>query len=202
MRPAKKGRLREACRNEAQLPGGPTLAAIIQGMFVTRQAQLFRLHLEIDARVAAIRDDRSDWLCRKGCDNCCRRLADAPTLTAAEWCLLREGLAELAPGRLEEIRAAMAELANEATRPVVCPLLDRAAGACLVYAHRPVACRTYGFFAQRELGLYCHDIEVRVAGGELDDVVWGNHDAIDRSLIGLGEARSLTAWFKDWADTW
>ncbi len=44
------------------------------------------------------------------------------------------------------------------------------------YAQRPVACRTYGFYVQRELGLYCGDIEARVAGGELADVVWGNHD--------------------------
>jgi Fe-S-cluster containining protein len=68
----------------------------------------------------------------------------------------------------------------------------------MVYAQRPVACRTYGFYVQRELGLYCHDIETRVADGSLDAVVWGNHDAIDHRLAGLGEIRLLTEWFERW----
>ena len=84
------------------------------------------------------------------------------------------------------------------TPPLVCPLLDPASGACPVYAARPVACRTYGFYVQRELGLYCHDIESRVADGALADVVWGNQDAVDRELAGLGETRSLIEWFGRW----
>jgi len=42
------------------------------------------------------------------------------------------------------------------------------------WCSRPVACRTYGFCLQRDLGLYCRDIESRVAG--------------------LGEARPLAEW--------
>jgi hypothetical protein len=34
-----------------------------------------------------------------------------------------------------------------------------------------------------------------VAQGELDDVVWGNQDVIDRALSASGETRSLTEWF-------
>jgi Fe-S-cluster containining protein len=75
-------------------------------------------------------------------------------------------------------------------------MLDESEGACPVYAQRPVACRTYGFYVQRELGLYCADIEARVAGGELDDVVWGNHDAVDHALGALGDVRALTEWFE------
>ena len=30
------------------------------------------------------------------------------------------------------------------------------------------------------------------------DVVWGNHDAIDQRLAGLGETRALTEWFERW----
>jgi len=160
-------------------------------------APLTRLHDEIDARVASIRENRPDWLCGKGCDHCCRRLAEIPQLTAAEWALLQEGLAGLAPDHLREIGRKMAALAGQSARPVVCPLLDESSGACPVYAQRPVACRTYGFYAQRDLGLYCHDIESRVAAGALADVVWGNHDAIDRQLAGLGVSRPLTAWFAD-----
>lgn len=159
---------------------------------------LVQLHADIDVRVHTIREAHPDWLCGKGCDSCCKRLADVPQLTVAEWDLLRDGLAELPPERLQEIGMGMAAVAGQRSRPVVCPLLDLSTGACPVYAHRPVACRTYGFYVQRDLGLYCHDIESRVAEGLLADVVWGNHDVIDRRLAGLGESRALTDWFELW----
>lgn len=159
---------------------------------------LARLHLEIDARVQNIRENHPDWLCGKGCDQCCRWLAAVPQLTITEWELLRDGLAALAPAELQEIGRKVAALAVSAARPVVCPLLDQSTGACPVYAQRPVACRSYGFYAQRELGLYCHDIESQVDEGRLADVVWGNHDAIDQRLASLGESRSLTEWFASW----
>lgn len=159
---------------------------------------LSRLHADIEVRVQTIREERPDWPCGKGCDSCCRRLAEAPELREAEWTLLREGLAALTPERLKTIRRDMAALAGQRSRPIVCPLLDQSTGACPVYAQRPVACRTYGFYAQRDLGLYCRDIECLVAAGALADVVWGNHDAIDRRLDGLGESRALTDWFERW----
>lgn len=81
-------------------------------------------------------------------------------------------------------------------RPLTCPLLDRSNGTCPVYHQRPVACRTYGFYVQRDKGLYCHDIELQVDEGRLPSVVWGNHDAIDQRLAGLGESRSLSDWFE------
>lgn len=164
---------------------------------------LTRIHLDIDARVASIRENHADWLCGKGCDNCCRRLAEVPQLTSVEWALLRQGLAALAPERLAEISRKMAALAEQNSRPLVCPLLDEASGACPVYAQRPVACRSYGFYVQRDLGLYCHDIEKLVAEGALADVVWGNHDVIDQQLGILGEKRPLTEWFADYfVDGW
>lgn len=162
---------------------------------------LLQLHADIDARVQQVREDRADWPCAKGCDNCCRQLADVPQLTEIEWNLLREGLAALSAARLAEIRAEIAALSVEHSRPVTCPLLERSSGACPVYLHRPVACRTYGFYVQRDLGLYCGDIESRVADGELADVVWGNQDAVARQLRGFGETRSLVEWFGRWDET-
>jgi len=159
---------------------------------------LAQLHLDIDARVQTILEDRSDWLCKKGCDSCCRQLADVPQLTRAEWGLLQEGLADLSQERLQEIRRNMDALSSQQSRPVVCPLLDLSSGTCPVYTQRPVVCRTYGFYVQRNQGLYCRDIESRVAEGTLGDVVWGNHDAIDQRLAGLGEVRALTEWFQRW----
>ena len=159
---------------------------------------LTELHVDIDLRVQNIRADRTDWLCGKGCDHCCRQLACVPQLTLAEWDLLREGLTALPEARLLEISNNMAALSSSPSRPVTCPLLELSTGNCPVYTHRPVACRTYGFYVQRDLGLYCHDIETLVADGALVDVVWGNHDAIDHRLCGLGEKRALTGWFEDW----
>lgn len=160
---------------------------------------LAALHTDIETRVQAIADGHPDWPCRKGCDGCCRRLAEPPRLAAAEWELLREGLAALPAELLQAISRAVADLA-ELPRPLVCPLLDGESGACRVYAHRPVACRSYGFYVQRGLGLYCREIEGRVEAGEWLDVVWGNHDGIDRRLAGLGESRDLAEWFAGWVN--
>ncbi len=121
-----------------------------------------------------------------------------PRLTGAEWQLLREGLAALDASQRDEITGKIMALAGDVVGPVVCPLLDGSSGACPVYAHRPVACRSYGFYVDRDLGLYCRDIEALVAGGELDDVVWGNHEAIERRLAQFEPLRPLTEWFMAW----
>lgn len=156
---------------------------------------LAALHREIDRRVQTIVDGSDDWPCRKGCDRCCRRLAAVPQLTSAEWRLLKAGLALLPPETMDSIRQKIHALTGNPTGLIVCPLLEESSGACPVYAQRPVACRTYGFYVQRTLGLYCNEIEQRVAQGALADVVWGNHDAIDRQLAALGPQRALTDWF-------
>jgi Fe-S-cluster containining protein len=160
--------------------------------------ELFQLQADVETRVVAIREARTDWPCGKGCDACCRSLADVPQLTAAEWSLLRAGLATLSKKRLEAIRRDVEAMTAHISRPLVCPLLDQPTGACPVYAQRPVACRTYGFYVQRGVGLYCSDIEERTTNGDMADVMWGNHDAIDRRLDDLGERRSLTEWFATW----
>lgn len=156
---------------------------------------LAKLHADIDQRVDFIRAEQPEWLCRSGCEGCCHRLAEIPQLTTEEWVLLREGLSLLPEAVLQGIRENVAALAEQQSRPIVCPLLDQATGTCRVYSYRPTACRTYGFYVQRDKGLYCKDIEAQVASGALVDVVWGNQDAIDQQLKGTGETRELTAWF-------
>ena len=83
--------------------------------------RLAEVHADIEARVQSIRSDRADWPCAKGCDRCCRQLADVPKLTESEWALLCEGLAALPTARLAEIRAEVAVLAHDHPRPVICP---------------------------------------------------------------------------------
>ena len=56
---------------------------------------LNHLHSDIYDRVRAISEDNLDWPWRRGCDGCCRRLAEIPQLTMAEWNLLRERLHSL-----------------------------------------------------------------------------------------------------------
>ena len=158
---------------------------------------LAEIHANIEQRVEAIREDHPEWLCRAGCEGCCHRLAEIPQLTTSEWALLQEGLATLSEPLQQRIRQSVEFLAEQTIRPIVCPMLDQSTGTCRVYAYRPTACRTYGFYVDRDKGLYCQDIEVQAASGKLDNVIWGNQDAIDQQLKGTGETRELTAWFAD-----
>lgn len=154
------------------------------------RSELLGLYERIDARCREILEARPDWPCARGCDGCCRRLAEPPRATAAEWGLLLEGFARLdaaARGKVRERLAALSE------RPFTCPLLDEATGACRVYATRLAACRTYGFFRSGEAGLWCGRVrELADGAGEL---VFGNQDALEARLtasfgpaIGMAEA--------------
>jgi Fe-S-cluster containining protein len=132
------------------------------------------LHDDIAYRVAAISEH--GWPCRKGCDGCCRSLSRQPVLSEAEWLLL-------APRLTAQMRQRIVEFADSK----VCPLLED--GTCSVYDVRPVACRTYGFYVDREGGLYCSVID-----GLGKDVVWGNGEAVERRLDAMGPRRSLNEW--------
>lgn len=143
------------------------------------------LHETVAARASAIVESHGSWPCRKGCDACCRRLAAIPSLTAAEWELLRPAIESLPPSVHARIEAF-----EGAVRPIVCPLLED--GACLVYDARPVACRTYGFYVDRDGGQYCGDIEALNA-----EVVWGNGASVEAELSALGERRDLLTWWRD-----
>lgn len=165
---------------------------------MTAPERISALATEIEFRVQAIRGAQPDWPCRKGCDTCCRRLAALPRLTPPEWQRLCEGL-DLLP---RELLATIAHKVRQtATRPVVCPLLDDATGACRVYAYRPIACRTYGYYVERDKGLYCAIIEARVDAGETNSVVWGNHESVDARLAACGEPRSLADWMATYGST-
>jgi Fe-S-cluster containining protein len=158
----------------------------------------------IEERTSAILDGQPSWPCREGCDTCCRRLARPPELTRAEWAALWEGFRGLDAGTRQRIRAHVRELAAEeaaGARHFVCPFLGQGTGACLVYAHRPAACRMYGFYVSRGEGRYCDLIHERARQGELEGVVWGNQDAVERELAQeLGPPISITVWFEQAGD--
>lgn len=170
------------------------------------RSRLLAIYDDVGRRTRATGEAHAWWPCRRGCDTCCRRLADIPRLVRAEWELLQEGLAALAPdvrsavlARIEELAAAQRE--ERLPRHVTCPMLDEVEGACRVYAQRPGACRTYGFYVERGLGLHCDLITEAVAQPRDEGdapVVWGNQEGVDYALARVaGEAEAalpLTAW--------
>ncbi len=168
------------------------------------RTRLLAIYDDVERRTRATAGERAWWPCRRGCDTCCRRLADIPQLVRAEWELLREGLDALAPEVRAEVDARIGELAlaereGRLPRHVVCPMLDEREGACRVYAHRPGACRTYGFYVERGIGLHCDMITEAVASRPANEepIVWGNAEGVTYALARLrGERCSLplTAW--------
>jgi Fe-S-cluster containining protein len=136
-----------------------------------------------DARADAITARYPDWPCRKGCDHCCRSLARTPEISEIEWREVEKGLALLPAVTRAEIEAR--------TDSRTCAFLDPVQGACLIYEHRPIACRTYGFYVdERGIGLHCDKIEA----SQYPEAVWGNHSAVDARLEALGLTKSTVQW--------
>lgn len=151
------------------------------------------LDARIEARAAATRDAHPWWPCAEGCDHCCRSLPHLPTITRAEWERLRDTTARLRPDVQDEIRARTASAPS--VGPLTCPMLDRERGACLVYDARPVACRTYGFYTERDAGLHCNRVTKAVDENAADGpVIWGNGEAIAEDMKAFGEIASLREW--------
>ena len=136
------------------------------------------LDASIDARVTEIRGERPGWPCGRGCDACCRNLHEPMNLTRPEWDRVERGLSRLPP----EVRDVVEHRVQEAGR--ICPFLNRERGECLIYASRPIACRTYGFYLQRGAGLWCGDVEAFVTGEGTEGVVLGNQAVVERELGG------------------
>jgi Fe-S-cluster containining protein len=166
--------------------------------------RLLQLYEDVARRAEATTREHAWWPCRRGCDACCHALADIPRMVRAEWELLEEGLEALPLEVLAEVEAriealAAAEREGSLGRPITCPMLDEAAGACRVYAHRPAACRTYGFYVERGLGLHCAQITEAVEEAATRDeaIVWGNQEGVDAALArlhGEGAPLPLTEW--------
>ena len=78
------------------------------------------------------------------------------------------------------------------SRPFTCALLDTESGACLVYEARPIECRTYGFYLERDGVLGCELIEALAA--EPSNVIWGNHEAVMVAQEEFGPLAPLYEW--------
>ncbi len=73
-------------------------------------------------------------VCRKGCDSCCRHLS----LFWVEGFVLYEALQKSTKTKADIVRRKIAHAGSS----LECPLLED--HACLLYAARPVICRTHG----------------------------------------------------------
>jgi uncharacterized protein len=153
------------------------------------------LYADIEARTNSIYSSQTDWPCRKGCDHCCRHLADVPHATKEEWQQAQIALKLLAPEKQKDIAARIAQLTETSSKPVVCPFLDQENGSCSIYEARPTACRTYGFYVERDQGLYCHKIQSRVEEGFYQQVIWGNAESVDARLQQIGPQIDLIHFF-------
>ncbi|MEC4812051.1 MAG: YkgJ family cysteine cluster protein [Scytonema sp. PMC 1069.18] len=130
------------------------------------QQKLQLLDERVESRFQAIREGRNWWPCRRGCDHCCRHLAQPPELSPLEWARVDEAIAALAVPIRAEVEKKIHELLikiaeNTVGSQVVCPYLDENSGSCLIYDSRPIACRTYGFFVGRDrlfIQIFCSSV--------------------------------------------
>lgn len=145
------------------------------------------LDLRIAERCKQTETEHPWWPCAKGCDHCCRSLPSLPTVTKAEWDRLEAVLSD-------EQRTAI--LATTGPAPITCPLLDRTTGACTVYEARPIACRTYGFYAERDASMCCSLVTAAIDAHTDANVTWGNGEAVASDLRAHGGFRSLAEWLR------
>jgi Fe-S-cluster containining protein len=153
--------------------------------------KLHQIQTDVHIRTREIAAAHPDWPCRTGCDDCCRSLASVPLVTQPEWERIAAALESLPPQIGTAARRRIQASANS-TRPVVCPLLDTATGSCLVYDARPIACRAYGFYAERDSVLGYHRIESIAA--QFPDIIWGNHATLEAHLRTVGPAAPIPEW--------
>lgn len=152
---------------------------------------------EISDRVENLIAERPEWPCRKGCDHCCRSLAEPLRITLAEWRRLESALERLPEPIRRKVESRLQAAAQQNERPHVCPFLERASGACLVYEKRPAACRAYGFFRARTGGRFCDLVQTMIESEGEEGLVWGNHDSLEQRLErAYGDTVTLAAWLE------
>jgi Fe-S-cluster containining protein len=116
-------------------------------------------------------------------------------LTADEWNTLRTQIDRLPRETQRAIELRYEEL-ERSSGPLTCPFLDRNNGECLVYPARPIQCRSYGYYVERDRGLYCGQIQERVERGDFDSVIWGNHESVEAGLESIGPRHPLLEWVR------
>ena len=103
--------------------------------YVERLHNYRNLLAKVNELCSRIRSEYGDVIfCMEGCDGCCRHISLFPVEAVA----LAAALQEFSPEECAHIRKLARASSAEA-----CPLLEN--GRCLLYAYRPIICRTHGF---------------------------------------------------------
>jgi len=111
----------------------------------TAQTALVTLRTRVDAHFDAAAADAGDQMqCAPGCASCCHVDLSVFEVEAAG---VREALAALNPEARERVRA-------QATQTEHCAMLVD--GRCMVYAQRPLICRSHGVAVQLDDGRVEH----------------------------------------------
>ncbi|MCG8462671.1 MAG: YkgJ family cysteine cluster protein [Holophagales bacterium] len=156
------------------------------------------LDAETAERATTLETERPSWPCRRGCDACCRSLAEPLRLTRAEWRRCEAGLDGLELEVRRKVERRLREAVERSSAPYTCPFLERRKGACRVYAHRPIACRAYGYYRSRDGGRYCERVKTMLEQEGEEGLVWGNHDALESRLERAhGPSLPLATWIEE-----
>jgi uncharacterized protein len=154
---------------------------------------------QVAARSAALTLAHPGWPCARGCGACCRSLARVPELSRAEWLLIEAALDALPNAQRSAcVEQAHALQLRDQDQRCQCPLFDQSGEICRIYEARPLACRTYGYYAGRSHDAWCDLVERHVTDAR-DRLVLGNLDASEAELARQGgERRSLLAWLAEY----
>lgn len=118
-------------------------------------------------------------------------------MTELEWRQLRSSLAALEGTTRQNVMAKIRALTPGQGR-VVCPMLDLAEGACVVYDGRPLACRTYGYYVHDRDDKWCAQVTDHLVETAAPHVVMGNEAALERRLSrASGPVRGLDEWIRE-----
>jgi Fe-S-cluster containining protein len=160
--------------------------------------KLLALFDEVQARSGELSAQHPSWPCTRGCGACCKSLARVPELTRSEWLLLEAALFALPEAEREACLGAARDLGKSVEEcgeaHCVCPMFDASAQTCRVYEARPLACRSYGFYAGRSHDAWCNLVTEHVAEVR-DGLVLGNLDPLEARLSRMdGERHDLLTW--------
>ena len=169
---------------------------------------------------ATLEEQPQNFQCGKGCSLCCYGLFE---ISAADVPILAEGLAALHASRRSAIIRRAQTILTDTDHPdlrecpdaekkafykrsatVGCPNLDPA-GACMVYEHRPLVCRTFGLpirDGRRYLGDICQLNFEDATDGEKLKAAWNLQweDAVGAAdEYTIPEAIVLIARMRGWA---
>lgn len=150
---------------------------------------------KIQQRTQAMNETHGPWPCHAGCDACCHRLGAPPMLTAVEADAVWKAYRALPANTRAEARARVESLRPDAQGHYTCPLLDADRGRCLVYDARPLACRTYGFYAGRDGDYWCEQVDAHLEPRRRT-LTCGNQIAMDQDRDAmLGPSTDLVTIF-------